>query len=200
MRHHKKSWSYRYGGILAIGIAIIIIIILITILTTGKDEVEDNNDSYRMNETDLDTLVKKNNTDNESISEPIGTPVKENETVNKRGLCEDYFFEEGDELEIAGHTMFVERIASSSIRLVVDGEKHVFGEGDAERLGDGIRVELQKNNIAHFGTGDPNNAVSLRIGCNNDEDPVSKLMKKEGRKVCQALYEQCEASFEYGSD
>ncbi|MGM5481748.1 MAG: hypothetical protein ACQESE_05065 [Nanobdellota archaeon] len=182
------------------GMILIVIIIIIVLITgnSGSERVED--ESFQINDTELNDLLGKNDSETDVFNELEGTPVKKDNKVDENGLCEDYFFEQGDELEIAEHTIIVEKIAQSSLRLIVDDKRLVFGEGETERLGDGIRVELQENNVAYFGVDDPNNSASLRIGCDHDENPISKLVDQEGQKVCRALYDQCKESFDYSND
>ncbi|MFW5866029.1 MAG: hypothetical protein ACOCU6_02965 [Nanoarchaeota archaeon] len=199
-RYRKRSWLEQYGGVLALGLAIILIIVLvITLLSNGGDE-DGNNESYEINGSEIETLTSGDENDSKTQTIEKGLNVKKNSRFSEEGLCEDYFFEQGDQLEIADHIILVERIAKSSLRLEVDDERTVFGLGDEKRLGDGIRIKLDDDNIAYFGVDDPSNAVTLRIGCDHDEDPIDKLVEKRGSEVCKALYDQCRDSFDFETD
>lgn len=207
MKHRKKNWFKKHTGTVTAIVAVIIIVILFLIVTGGSDQGHDDSadnatdnasdDSYRLNQSELETLNKGN--DSRELEEE-GKSVNNESAVKEEGLCEDYFFEQGDALKIMNHTVKVSRIASSSLRMNVDGERSVLGKGDAERLGDGIRVSLAENDVVYFGADDPNNAVNLRVGCEYDEDPVDKFVEKKGRDVCKALYEQCQDSFDFDED
>ena len=120
--------------------------------------------------------------------------------VGEDGLCEDYFFEQGDTLEILDHMVTVDRIGESGLRMTVDGQRYVLNTGDTEYAGDGIQVSLAPNNVFYFAADDPANGVQLRVGCRYDRNPNEKYIEDNGERICRQIYYDCQDAFDIDLD
>ena len=115
--------------------------------------------------------------------------------IGKDGLCEDYFFEQGDSLRIVDHTIQVNKIADDALRLNVDGKNYVLAEKSSDIMGDGIELAIASGNIIYFGVDDSSNSAMIRIGCDYDDDPSEKYVQNRGENLCEEIYENCQQSF-----
>ena len=193
-RNKRLSEKKNYVGYVA-GIALIAIIIAVVVFSGNNDAPE---------EIVLDDVVNVQETFEEPVIEEVEeveivkeetVPIPEKK-IGEKGLCEDYFFEQGDSLDILKHTIRVDRIGDNALRLNVDGENYVMSDDDSIFAGDGIRLATAQDSILYFGSDDPSNAVMIRVGCRYDVDPNEKYVQDRGQDLCQEIYESCKESFD----
>lgn len=182
MRKQKKvSLNARLG--VAIALVVVVLAALIFFGSSHSDEIAHNQSSSEE--------LKEQTTQTED------SPVLNSQTIEETTTsCEDYLFNEGKSLSIDGHNVLVDRISRQGVKLLVDGETATLFEGDGDRLGDGILIELDKGKILYFGVDDVDNAVSLRIGCETQgEDSRDKYVREKGEAICESIYKSCKDSF-----
>jgi hypothetical protein len=88
------------------------------------------------------------------------------------------YMEEGDSIEIDGHTVTLDRVGESSIRVTVDGQSLTISEGGDEEFDDAgdYTVECKDGSIFYIEGADDNSAT-LKLGDDisdtvNDGDPL----------------------------
>lgn len=181
-----------------VGIVIVALIILLISLTPGSKETTLEEIPQEQNEdASADIFAETEDVEAETIEtiKAESKPVTKDK-VGEEGLCEDYFFEQGDSLEIVGHTIFVDRIGKGALRLQVDDENLVMADGDSEYAGDGIRIAIGDNKILYFAGDDESNAVMMRIGCDYEDNPNEKYVVDRGEQICKAVYRDCQERFD----
>ncbi len=196
MKRHK--YLNQKNNSLWIVIAIVVLIILAVIIISSLRSSDDIDAKEVEQEASQGVLEEQLNEEESPVLEPV---KEESVSVTKKkvgeeGLCEDYFFEQEDELYIMGHTIVVERIAESSVRVTVDEQPYVLAEESNEYLGDGIRLSIKNGAIAYFGLDHSSNAIMIRVGCSYNTDPNEKYVATRGKQLCTEIYEACQDSFD----
>lgn len=193
-RNKHLSTKKNYLGI---GIAAVILIVIVVLIFSGNDSTPSDDVVLEQDQDTSQPVLE----DAPVIVQPTLDAIKEESLavpkskIGEKGLCEDYFFEQGDELKILDHSIIVERIGSQSLRVQVDGQHYVINEDSSSYLGDGIRLAIAKDKILYFGADDTSNAVMIRVGCNYDVNPNEKYVEDRGIKICKEIYVNCQNSF-----
>lgn len=191
MQYHKQNKSFPF---LPVAIILVLIILLFIWSPWSKLSSQDNqfNGSLqRINQTQSDLASKVI-----TKPEPIPAVQVKQENVSTKGMCEDYTFVQGQKLSLDNYDVVVERISTNAIRLDVDGEKFVLGEGFDIYSKSGLDIELQPNHIIYFTLDDSENAVTLRIGCKRGENPKDKYVRERGLTICNTICSTCKDSFD----
>lgn len=180
MRRHKS----RNGFFTTLFVIIIIVLLIIFWPFGGKEETKTNNTSKEEGNFLQDIIPE--------ITE--GTKAANEEPEEKmavEGMCEDYTLDEGETVEIDGNEIKVNNIGQTSIKISVNGKQDIISEDDYKRI-DGFGVKV--NNLFYFTADDENNAVDLRLGCDNsDEDPQDKYVEEKGAAACKEIIKKVEA-------
>lgn len=193
-KHLSKSSNTLWIGV---GSAIVIIIILIIAFSGNKTVDVKETDTIEQNLDDTQVVFEEpeplQGETVEALKEET-TPV-ESKKIGEEGLCEDYFFEQGDSLHILDHEIIVDRIGKDALRLRVDGQNYVMNDDESDYLGEGIRLSIAEDKILYFSADDPSNAVIIRVGCNYDVNPNEKYVEGRGKNICRELYADCQSAF-----
>jgi len=180
-RRKKVSLNTRLGVVIAL--VLVVLVALIFFGSQHPDKAVNNQSSSE------EFKEQTTQTENSTI---LNSQTKQ----ESNAVCEDYLFNEGDSRTIDGHTILVDRISKQGVKLTVDGEEAMLFEGDSDRLGEGILIELNKGKIIYFGVDDVDNTVSLRIACETQgEDSRDKYVREKGEAICETIYQNCKDSF-----
>jgi len=179
-----------------LGLFIIILAVVVLLLIVFGSKASDS--ELSKNQTTNDSVNKTQESVQAVNTEPETKTDLEKvieKTLSEKGLCEDYNFNEGDSLEIKDTNITLDRVSSTTAKLIVDKETIFLTPGN-DKVINNLRIELHKGNLYYFGAGDKENVVILRIGCKySDENPNEKYVRERGEKLCQEVYTQCRESF-----
>lgn len=197
MKRNKYKSTKNYFYFKVIGIIFFIVLLSLLFFFRNNDNAEITDlpvDQEQDNQQIVEEIIE---TGDELFSDTLKEKIDDvtSKKVGSEGLCEDYFFEQGDILEIASHTVLVERIGKGALRLKVDNENYLLSEGNSEILGDDIEISLKPNAILYFGVDDSSNAAMIRVGCHYEDNPNEKYVEERGENLCEELYLNCQNSF-----
>ncbi len=177
MRKHPESLSAGYK--LLFFVVLFLILVLIIFRPFHQEELLSENLSIQTNSSET-TLQEESLVSTSDL---------------KNGLCEVYYLEQKDSLQLDKHDILVDKIGSTSVRVIVDKEELLIASGEEVYAGTGIRMELPKGKLLYFGNDNEDNAVSLLIGCKRGENPNDKYIADKGKDICEDIYEMCKESF-----
>lgn len=188
MKRNKRPTTQSNMYWILAAVALVIVLIIIFSSGTPDGSLEEVNDIKVFEAVeDLEPVM-------DTLREEV--VAVESKKVGEEGLCEDYFFEEGDELHILDHAIKIERIGKDAVRVLVDGENYALNGGDSEYLGNGIRLSINEGNILYFSANDPTNAVVMRVGCQHSVNPNEKYVQDRGEQICEQMYTHCQEAFD----
>lgn len=183
MRKHDK---YDYINIRTASVALVVLIILILIIWRPFSNNEE------INSEDFENFNLSLDLPSEITAPVTDIPTK---TLGKDDLCEEYVFGDGDVLKILDHEIMVEAIGSSSVKLVVDGQRKILSQEENIYFDSGITLGLAKDNLFYYSVGSSQNVAEIMVGCNYDENPNDKYIQTKGESFCRSAYDQCLKTF-----
>jgi len=193
MRRNRQ----RRNVAIIVGILILAIVIILFFMPSSKEEKHKNFIEIESdNAHTTDDIVSETNIEpevTEHKEEPVVQPKKE------PVLCEDYLMQQGDKIILDGYIVELQKIATSSVKLSVNGRQLILSEGEYEKE-DGLGLEIQEGKLVYFEDGSEENQIQIRIGCAKGMTPKDKIvedtLKESGILICTQVKDVCYESFE----
>lgn len=201
MRYKRKpSLLKNRLGIIIIIVAVLVLALIIIGSTTSKNKELEANQTQDVDLQDqLEEVIQEEieQVQTETTEEPkIEEEQEVSKTLKEKGMCEDYNFNEGDLLEIAGYEIMLEKVSTTSARIKAGKTTFFLSPGNDKVIDEELRIELRSGNLHYFGAEDEANTAVLRIGCKfSDEHSSEKYVRERGEDLCEAVYTQCKDSF-----
>lgn len=110
-----------------------------------------------------------------------------------KSICGIYNFKVGEEKKIGDYKVMLNSIATSAVKVTVNGMKNTISKSDRKKFED-LSVEVLEDKFYYFEANDPSNSVGLKIGCGSSENEYDKYVGLVGEDVCDSIKNICENS------